>query len=347
MTSFCLKFQPQGFDDFCMDPSLKCMLNTLMSMDHLNVLFVGDVGVGKTTYIQALIRTYYKDVPPSQYHSNVTHINSLKEQGMHFYRTDVKTFCQTCSSVPNKKKIVVLDDLDLIHEQNQQIFRNYIDKYSHNVHFIASCLNPQKVLNTIQSRFTLVKLSAPTKEQLRQKATDVIRTERLHIDDDALHQLVNMSSNMKQLLKHLEKVYIYCNCSSPPLPLSSSLSSLPLMDTEETKETDTIDTAIMNQVCTNISFEVFEQYTSMLLQGRLLDAMTLILSVYDTNGFSVIDILDNYFVFVKHTTMLSDTQKYDCIPVICKYIAVFFEIHEDEIELSFMTNKLCQVLFHE
>ena len=47
---------------------------------------------------------------------NVLHINSLKEQGIHYYRNEVKIFCQTASSFINKKKIVVLDDLDLINE---------------------------------------------------------------------------------------------------------------------------------------------------------------------------------------------------------------------------------------
>ena len=39
-------------------------------------------------------------------------INSLKEQGIQYYRSEVKTFCQTRCSIPNKKKIIVLDDID-------------------------------------------------------------------------------------------------------------------------------------------------------------------------------------------------------------------------------------------
>ena len=88
---------------------------------------------------------------------NVLHINSLKEQGIHYYRNEVKIFCQTASSFINKKKIVVLDDLDLINEQSQQVFRNCIDKYSHNVHFLSSCNNTQKVIDSIQSRKIIIK----------------------------------------------------------------------------------------------------------------------------------------------------------------------------------------------
>ena len=60
--------------------------------------------------------------------------------------------------ISGKKKFIVLDDIDTINEQSQQVFRNCIDKYSHNVNFIASCCNTQKVVESIQSRITLIKL---------------------------------------------------------------------------------------------------------------------------------------------------------------------------------------------
>ncbi len=52
------------------------------------------------------------------------------------------------------------------------------------------------------------------------------------------------------------------------------------------------------------------------------------------------DILDNYFLFVKITDLLSEQQKYNIIPIICKYIAIFHNIHEDEIELALFSNNI-------
>ena len=57
------------------------------------------------------------------------------------------------------------------------------------------------------------------------------------------------------------------------------------------------------------------------------------------------DILDNYFLFVKQTDMLAEDEKYNIIPYICKYITVFHDIHEDEIELALFTNNLFQSTF--
>ena len=126
-------------------------------MNNLNIMFVGNMGSGKTSLLNALIREYYKGI--DNYKDNILYINSLKEQGINYYRTDVKTFCQTCSSIKNKKKIVVLDDLDFINEQSQQVFRNYIDKYSKNVMFISVCTNIQKVNESLQSRLHILKMN--------------------------------------------------------------------------------------------------------------------------------------------------------------------------------------------
>ena len=156
------KFQPIYFKDFEMYDNIIEMLQTLIVMDNLNILFIGDAGSGKTSILNTLIREYYKDVPNNIYNENVLHINSLKDQGINYYRSDVKTFCQNCSSIKNKKKIVVLDDIDLINEQSQQVFRNCIDKYSHNVNFISSCNNIQKVIESLQSRFMIIKIKPLT-----------------------------------------------------------------------------------------------------------------------------------------------------------------------------------------
>ena len=136
-TQFLKKYQPLFFKDFIIDKEYIELLDTLNNMDSLNMLLVGNSGSGKTSIIYATIREYYKmkDIPSK----NVLLINNLKEQGISYYRSEVKTFCQTPSIVPNKKKFIILDDIDFINEQSQQVvFRNGIDKYSHKVHFLVT-----------------------------------------------------------------------------------------------------------------------------------------------------------------------------------------------------------------
>jgi replication factor C subunit 2/4 len=310
---FLNRYQPKYFTDFEMEPEMLDILNTLISINNLNVLFISDIGCGKTAFLSASIREYYKGFSPSLYQDNILHINSLKEQGINYYRNDVKIFCQTCSSIIGKKKIIVLDDIDLINEQSQQVFRNCIDKYSHNVHFIASCTNSQKVIESLQSRLIIIKIKPLQRENLETIMHKIKASENIKIDTAAEHFVLNVCNNVaKVLINYLEK--------------------FKLLD-------QTITLELATNVCTNISFLLFEEYIQLVFSGKIHDAILLLFGIYD-KGYSVMDILDNLFLFVKTTTLLNDQQKYSIIPLICKYITIFHNIHEDEIELALFTNNL-------
>ena len=56
------------------------------------------------------------------------------------------------------------------------------------------------------------------------------------------------------------------------------------------------------------------------------------------------DILDTYFLFIKCTDILIEEQKYEIIKLLCKYIVIFYNIHEDEIELAIFTKNLINIL---
>jgi replication factor C small subunit len=314
---FVNKFQPLYFKDFGDKNKVIEMLKTLILLDNFNILLIGDVASGKTSILNALIREYYSGYNFKEYEENILYINSLKEQGINYYRTDMKIFCQTCSNIKNKKKIVVLDDIDIINEQSQQVFRNCIDKYSHNVHFISSCTNIQKVIESIQSRLIIIRNQPLKREDIQEIIEHIKLVENIDIDDDAQEFIINISNNIvKVLVNYMEKFKLL---------------------------NQKITLHLAHKLCTNISFIIFEEYTQLILEGNLLKALTLIYEVCD-KGYSVMDVLDNYFIFIKSTNLLSDEQKYNIIPCICKYISIFHNIHEDDIELSLFTNNLIQLL---
>lgn len=315
---FVNKFQPLYLNEFEMDETILKILMSLVEMDNLNILFIGDNGSGKTSFLNAMIREYYKNYDYKEYESNLLHINSLKEQGINYYRNDVKTFCQTCSLIPSKKKIVVLDDIDLINEQSQQVFRNCIDKYKHNVHFISSCSNSQKVIESLQSRLIIIKIKPLQKENLVKIMDKICQIENIHIHDDAKQFILNISNNTaKVLINYMEKFKLISNV---------------------------IDLDIAMNICTTISFQILHEYTHLIQIGNLKDGVQLIYKLYD-KGYSVMDILDNYFLFIRITDIMNEEEKYIVISLLCKYITIFHNIHEDEIELALFTNNLFKI-FH-
>ena len=302
--------------DFEIDEQLLTLIHTLITMDSLNVLFVGDTGCGKTSIISAIIREYYQ-CGGKNYNENILTINSLNDQGIAYYRSEVKTFCQTSCSVPGKKKIIILDDLDMINEQSQQVFRNCIDKYSDNVHFVASCMNTQKVIESLQSRMTIIKIKALKTENLFKISNRICKIENINLTDDAEEFILSISNNsVRILMNYLEK--------------------LKLLSQDITLE-------VASNVCTNIAFQDFACYTTHCKHNEIVDAVKIMYTIFD-KGYSVMDILDNYFLFVKTTPLVSDEEKYNIVSIICKYIAAFHNIHEDEIELALFTNNLISVL---
>jgi DNA polymerase III delta prime subunit len=329
-SSFVVKYAPTHLRDFAQGPRengsaySRCIyvLKTLMDIDDMNVLLIGGSNSGKTAMLQALMREYYglaKGANASEI--NVLSINNLKEQGIQFFRHEMKTFCQTHCTVEGKKKVIMIDDIDGINKQSQQVFRNYIDKYKAHVCVIASCTNSQKVVESLQSRLHIIRIQPPGLDQIKSVMDNIIREESILVDDSCRDYLIERSNgNIRNVMTNLEKLAIF--------------SSYGVVITRPECE----------KLCSTISFHQFELYVAALKSGDLREAIRVIYGIYDY-GYSVIDILEYFFEFVKTTKWIDEERRYRIAPHICDYISVFHNIHENSIELALFTRNVMGV-FH-
>jgi len=310
--TFIAKYKPYFLSEFNTDPQLVSVIRTFMELGDLNMLFVGNASTGKTTLLYAILRDYYglgrDDSFPEL---NIMFINNLKEQGINYFRNEMKTFSQSHCSIRGKKKFIVIDDIDTINEQSQQVFRNYIDKYNNNIHFIASCTNVQKVIESMQSRLHMVNISPPTAESVAEIADRIIALESIIIDADSRDFILD-KSNIRTVINNLEKIAIY----GRPMTLQTC-----------------------SRLCSTISLKQFEDYICALHERDLKKAIGILYDINDY-GYSVIDILEFFFSIVKTTQLLTEEEKYDIIPVLCKYISIFHSLHEDSVELALFTNSV-------
>lgn len=311
---FIYKYQPTTLAESQLSDSLHMVIETFLSTGKLSLLFVGPGGSGKTTLLATILSHYYDGMNPGD---NVLAINPLHDQGIAYCRTDLKTFCQTSCTIKGKKKTVLLDDLDIVNEQSQQVFRHCIDNYKNKVNFVASCSNTQKVVDSLQSRFTMLKLDSMSDERIRWQMARVCERENITLSEEAADLVAMLSSgSMRTLLNYMEK--------------------FKLLNTGITRD-------VAMQVCTNISFDELGRYTDLCRDAtKVSDALSLINAIY-SRGYSVMDILDTYFHYVKCTPLLSEDEKYRIIPLICKYIAIFNTVHEDQVELAFFTRGMSVV----
>jgi DNA polymerase III delta prime subunit len=296
-------------------------------MDDINILFIGSPNSGKTSLLYAIIRKYYGLSKTSSLpENNIMFINNLKEQGINYFRTEMKTFCQSHSSIYGKKKMIIIDDMDTISEQCQQVFRNYFDKYRHNVNFVSVCTNIQKIIESIQSRYHIMKIPKLTISNIKTIMDNIIEKENIKIDKDSNDYLIQTSENsIRNIINNLEKIFIIKSNDDASID---------------------IDLETCKKLCSTISYNQFEEYITALCEKENFDIKKPIKIIYSIHnyGYSVIDILDTFFSFVKYTNLLTETQKYKIITVICKYTTIFHNIHEDAIELALFTNEIYKLL---
>jgi DNA polymerase III delta subunit len=154
--------------------------------------------------------------------------------------------------------------------------------------------------------------------EIFKKVINKIKTiENIDIDPEVEEFIINDSNNnVKNIITNMEKFKLY-------------------------GKRITLEKA--KTLCYNISFVLLEQYTVFLLNKDLDNALRLIYDIYD-KGYSVVDILYTYFTFAKKTDILTEEQQYNIIPYICKYITMFYNIHEDEVELALFTNNLYLIM---
>jgi DNA polymerase-3 subunit gamma/tau len=317
-STFINKYKPANISEFTDNNQFLNIIQTLIRYNNLNILFVGHMSSGKTTLLNTIIRAYYGDeVGDRIIENNVLFINNLKEQGIQYFRNEMKTFCQSRSSIHGKKKLVLIDDMDTINEQSQQVFRNYIDKYSTNIQFISVCTNLQKVIESLQSRLHIITIPRHSDAYIEQKLDFILAKENITINNEIKkYVLTNSNNSMRIMINFLEKIYVYG---------------------------ETININECKKLFSTISFQHFDDYYNCLKSQNLENAIKILYEIYDY-GYSVIDILDFLFHHTKKTNLIDETEKYEVIVLLCKYITIFHNIHEDAIELALITNNIYKLI---
>lgn len=88
------KYKPKNIDDFYINDNKKQLIKFFLKKDNLKLLIIGNTCSGKTTFINLLINEYF-EFKNCIKRNNLLYISSLKDNGINFFRNEIKIFCQS------------------------------------------------------------------------------------------------------------------------------------------------------------------------------------------------------------------------------------------------------------
>ena len=299
------KYKPCTLDEFHIDDQTKRIIELYLKNNKLYFIIQGNSCVGKTNIINVILKLYYKERNVQDY---IIYINVLKEQGVNYYRNELKNFCQTNNIITNIKKTIIIDDIDYLNEYSQQLFHSFINNYE-NINFIITCNNLNKIDKSFLQKLEFIKINNTDHQFLSKILNKIVAHEKLDINEEFKNTIITSANNcIPNMINILEKICI--------IPATN-----------------------LDDIRCNILISDMAKYITLCNEKQYLAAVNILDTMYN-NGYSVIDILDELTTYIKLYSDLPDEYKYATIKILCKYINIFNNVHEDSIELLFLTNNI-------
>ncbi|WWC60954.1 uncharacterized protein I303_103531 [Kwoniella dejecticola CBS 10117] len=221
------KYRPRSLDELHYHPELSSRLRSLSaSGDFPHILFYGPSGAGKKTRIMATLRELYGpgveklridqrvfvtpsnrkldvNVVQSNYHIELT----PSDVGMYdrvVIQDILKEIAQTQQVDLNAKqrfKVVIINEADALTRDAQAALRRTMEKYMNNMRLILCANSTSKIIAPIRSRCLLVRVAAPTDDEMTKVLQHVAKKERFALPTSATKSILATSQgNLRKAL---------------------------------------------------------------------------------------------------------------------------------------------------
>lgn len=312
--NFIEKYIPKTIDDLPIEPDFIRMIKTLIMLNNMKIMLISDDDYLKNIVINTILKEF--DV----LNNEILYVSQIKDQGVSNMRYELKLFCQTPSSRFKKKKILILDDIQVFSDNMQKLIVNNIDKWSDNINVIITSKSLYSVDDSLSSRVVPINIPNIHKEILKKKIIAVCEKESINITSEGIEYLLKINENNI-------------------LSLLNSLNKCKLLQTEDMY----IDIDILRKCCTLINETDFYKYIELCKNKKITESYQLLLT-FVNNGYSVMDILNEFYNYVKISESIYEEQKYKLFKIISNFIINFITIHEEELELLIFSHDISNVL---
>lgn len=200
---WCQRYRPRKVEDCILPASIKETFSAIVKSGEIpNMLLVGGAGTGKTTVAMAMCDELDVDC---------LIINASMNGKIEELRTTILQFAST-TSFSGGRKIVILDEADYLTAATQAALRNFMEEYSKNCGFILTCNFPNKVIDPIHSRCTVVDFKIPKQERgelaasFWRRAKEILKQEEIEFDPKVVAELVQRHlPDWRKVINELQK----------------------------------------------------------------------------------------------------------------------------------------------
>jgi DNA polymerase III delta prime subunit len=175
------KYRPNDLTTFIGNEQLKQIISQYINNnDPINMLFYSPPGSGKTTLAKLIVNNIECDY---------LFLNASDERGIDTIRDKVQGFASSASFKPIK--IIILDEADFLTIQAQASLRNIIETYSRTTRFILTCNYLERIIDPLQSRCQVLKITPPSKREVAQHVSIILDKEDINYELEDLVLVVN------------------------------------------------------------------------------------------------------------------------------------------------------------
>lgn len=216
-----LKYRPKNLDELdevAVSQSLKKIISA-KNIPHA-FLFAGPKGTGKTSAARILAKVLncenIKSGKPCERCRQCVSITSGSnldviemDAASHRGIDDVRILRDAVKLVPvaAKKKVYIIDEVHMLTAEASNALLKTLEEPPEHVVFILATTNPEKLIETIRSRTTLIQFSKAKTTEIITSLKRVVAGEKIKIDEDSLKLIAEASDgSFRDAIKTLEQL---------------------------------------------------------------------------------------------------------------------------------------------